>query len=252
MRAGNLHKTYRKNAVCTPVLLGVDFEVNQGEFLSIVGPSGCGKSTLIHLLGTLDKPDQGEVYFRNQRIDNLPSSQRDHLRNREFGFIFQFYHLLPELTTLENVLMPLMIRHSTLGWLTARWRAIKKAKDLLGKVGLGHRMNHLPKELSGGELQRTAIARALIGDPALLFADEPTGNLDESTGNGIFDTLRGLNQIDGVTIIMVTHNLDIASTTHRTIRLAAGQVESAEPAPARVHPWVFDPRNEGPLRQTGG
>lgn len=225
MSASNLHKTYRKNAISTPVLKGVDIAIEEGEFLSVVGASGSGKSTLMHLLGTLDKPDQGEIYFRGKRIDNLDADKRDKLRNNEFGFIFQFYHLLPELTALENVMIPLMIRNSPLSWLANGFGAKKRARELMDRVGLGHRLNHLPRELSGGEMQRTAIARALIGEPVLLFADEPTGNLDEDTGNEIVRLLRDLNERDRVTIIMVTHNLDIASGTHRTVKLVSGHVE---------------------------
>lgn len=228
MSARNLHKTYRKNAISTPVLKGVDVDILEGEFMSVVGASGSGKSTLMHLLGTLDNPDQGEIYFRGKRIDNLDATRRDHLRNHEFGFIFQFYHLLPELTALENVMIPLMIRNSPLSWLTGGSKAKKRAKDLMERVGLGHRLHHLPRELSGGEMQRTAIARALIGEPVLLYADEPTGNLDEETGNGIVRLLRDLNERDRVTIIMVTHNMEIASGTHRTVKLVAGHVEAPE------------------------
>lgn len=235
MFASNLQKTYRKNAISTPVLKGVDMEVAEGEFLSVVGASGSGKSTLMHLLGSLDKPDVGEIHYRGRRIDNLSSEKRDHLRNHDFGFIFQFYHLLPELSALENVMIPLMIRSSAFSWLGNGSKARKRAVTLMEKVGLGHRMNHLPKELSGGEMQRTAIARALIGNPALLFADEPTGNLDEDTGREIVELLRELNEIDNVTIIMVTHNLEIARGTHRIIKLVAGHVE----APAEQQPEIF-------------
>jgi len=157
MSASNLHKTYRKNAISTPVLKGVDIAIEEGEFLSVVGASGSGKSTLMHLMGTLDKPDQGEIYFRGKRIDNLDADKRDKLRNNEFGFIFQFYHLLPELTALENVMIPLMIRNSPLSWLANGFGAKKRARELMDRVGLGHRLNHLPRELSGGEMQRTAI-----------------------------------------------------------------------------------------------
>lgn len=235
MYAQNLHKIYRKNAISTPVLKGVDMEVAEGEFLSVVGASGSGKSTLMHLLGSLDKPDAGEIYYRGKRIDNLSADKRDHLRNHDFGFIFQFYHLLPELTALENVMIPLMIRSSVFSWLGNGSAARKRATTLMEKVGLGHRMHHLPKELSGGEMQRTAIARALIGNPALLFADEPTGNLDEDTGREIVQLLRELNEIDNVTIIMVTHNLEIARGTHRIIKLVAGHVD----VPLQQQPEAF-------------
>src|SRR5437016_9168587 len=215
LSAVNLHKTYRKNAVVVPVLGGLDLEVSPGEFLSIVGMSGSGKSTLLHLLGTLDRPDEGGVHLEGKRIDDLPARQRDQLRNQTFGFIFQFYHLLPELTAIENVLLPMMIAHSLLGWLGRRRRLRRRAADLLERVGLGHRLRHKPRELSGGEMQRAAIARALINQPRILLADEPTGNLDADTGADIIRLLRDLNQRDRLTIIMVTHNLDIVANTDR-------------------------------------
>ncbi len=232
LRATNLHKTYRKYAVSVPVLRGLDLEVHAGEFLSVIGVSGSGKSTLLHLLGTLDQPDKGSIYLDGKRIDNARAAVRDELRNQTFGFVFQFYHLLPELTTLENVLMPAMIRHSYLGWL-ARGRTIKKrARALLDRVGLGHRYRHRPRELSGGEMQRAAIARALISKPRVLLADEPTGNLDASTGGQIIEILRDLNRHDGLTIIMVTHNLDIVADTDRVVRLASGRIEDVADTPA--------------------
>src|SRR5205085_2835126 len=156
-----------------PVLRGLDLEVRPGEFLSIIGHSGCGKSTLLHLLGTLDRPDEGEVRLDGERIDNLPSVKRDQLRNQTFGFIFQFYHLLPEFTTLENVLLPEMIRHSVWRWFGRKRALWRRAEEILDRVGLSHRLKHRPRELSGGELQRAAIARALIAGPRVLLADEP-------------------------------------------------------------------------------
>jgi lipoprotein-releasing system ATP-binding protein len=225
LSAVNLHKTYRKNAVMVPVLRGLDLEVRAGEMLSVVGASGSGKSTMLHLLGTLDRPDLGEIRLAGQRIDNLPAERRDQLRNATFGFIFQFYHLLPELTTLENVLMPPMIGHSLLRWLRRRGTVKSRACELLERVGLGHRLRHKPCELSGGEMQRAAIARALINKPKILLADEPTGNLDADTGADIVRLLRDLNRTGGLTIIMVTHNLDIVAETDRVVRITQGRVE---------------------------
>ncbi len=225
LSAINLHKTYRKNAEKVEVLRGLDLDVCEGEFLSVVGASGSGKSTMLHLLGTLDAPDEGSIRLDGRRIDHLPAQQRDALRNRTFGFIFQFYHLLPELNTLENVLMPLMIGGSAWDWFGQRRRHRKRAAALLDKVGLSHRLRHKPRELSGGEMQRAAIARALVNQPRVLLADEPTGNLDADTGTHIVELLRDLNRNDGLTIIMVTHNLDIAARTDRLVRLAAGRVE---------------------------
>lgn len=224
LRAENLHKTYKRHAVQVRVLNGLNLEVKTGEFLSVVGASGSGKSTLLHLLGTLDAPDSGAIYLDGKRIDNLPARDRDTLRNRTFGYIFQFYHLLPELNTVDNVLMPAYIAHSTLGWFKgrAKWRA--RAEELLRKVGLGHRLKHRPRELSGGEMQRAAVARALLTHPRVLLADEPTGNLDADTGNEIVRLLRNLNRDEGVTIVMVTHNLDIVSATDRVVRMVGGVV----------------------------
>jgi lipoprotein-releasing system ATP-binding protein len=227
LTAINLHKTYRQDANVTPVLRGLDLEVVPGEFLSIVGLSGSGKSTLLHLLGTLDRPDEGEIRLDDNRIDDLPTDKRDRLRNQTFGFIFQFYHLLPELTVLENVLVPQMISHSVLGWLGHRRALRRRAEELMERVELSHRMHHRPRQLSGGEMQRAAIARALINRPRVLLADEPTGNLDEDTGAKIVSLLHDLNRQDGLTIVMVTHSREIAVGTDRVVRLAAGRVEAS-------------------------
>ena len=234
LRAENISKTYKRHAVQVRVLTGLDLEVQTGEFLSIVGASGSGKSTLLHLLGTLDAPDSGAIYLDGTRIDNLPARDRDLLRNRTFGYIFQFYHLLPELSTLANVLMPAYIAHSTIDWWKNRskWRA--RAEELLRKVGLSHRLKHRPRELSGGEMQRAAVARALLMHPRVLLADEPTGNLDAATGGDIVRLLRDLNRDEGVTIVMVTHNMDIVSATDRVVRMVGGVVTSDDikrPAP---------------------
>jgi lipoprotein-releasing system ATP-binding protein len=225
LTAENLHKTYSKDAVKVPVLRGLSLEVQVGEFVSVIGASGSGKSTLLHLLGTLDRPDEGVIRLAGERIDNLPSDRRDLLRNQTFGFIFQFYHLLPELNALENVLVPQMIAHSVFGWLRQRHPLRQRAAELLERVGLGQRLRHRPRELSGGEMQRAAIARALVNRPQILLADEPTGNLDAATGIEIVRLLRDLNRRDGLTIIMVTHNLEIAEESDRLIRIAEGRVK---------------------------
>jgi len=225
LAAIDLVKNYRKGEVEIPVLRGVNLGVRRGEFLAIVGQSGSGKSTLLHLLGTLDAPSDGEIHFEGRRIDNLPSSQRDTLRNRHLGMIFQFYHLLPELSMLENVLAPLMIAESAWGFFRRRRQHRTTATELLNLVGLGHRLKHKPRELSGGEMQRTAIARALVAAPRLLLADEPTGNLDHSTGREILDILRRLNQTQKLTIVMVTHDQTIANMADRIVRLADGCVQ---------------------------
>jgi lipoprotein-releasing system ATP-binding protein len=223
--ATDLYKSYRKGAVEVPVLRGVCLDVQHGELLAVVGQSGSGKSTLLHLLGTLDAPDRGEIHYGGQRIDNLPARARDHLRNRRFGMIFQFYHLLPELTTLENVLSPLMIADGFVSYLRHRRQHHTRAKELLEMLGLGHRLKHRPRELSGGEMQRAAIARALIARPDLLLADEPTGNLDAATGRDIIRLLRDLNVTNELTIVMVTHDQAIADHADRIVRLTGGRIE---------------------------
>lgn len=226
LQAVGLQKRYRKSQVEIPVLRGVDLSVRRGEFLAIIGQSGSGKSTLLHLLGTLDAPDSGEVRFAGERIDNLPIRRRDAIRNRQIGMIFQFYHLLPELTCLENVLTPLMISHGVWSYYRERRQHVARAKELLKLVGLDHRLKHRPRELSGGEMQRAAIARALISEPQVLLADEPTGNLDRETGEEILRILRTLNEQRALTIVMVTHDLSIARQADRLVRLSQGQVES--------------------------
>jgi lipoprotein-releasing system ATP-binding protein len=225
-----LEKGYRKGKNVVPVLHGVDVEAERGEFVAVIGASGSGKSTLLHVLGLLDGPDAGTVILDGRRIDNLPDRQRDVLRNRTFGFIFQFYHLLPELTALENVMMPQLIRHGVWSYLANRRTIRKEATGLLERVGLGHRLDHHPSELSGGELQRAAIARALAGGPSILLADEPTGNLDAVTGSTVLDLLRDLNRERGLTMIMVTHDQQIAQQADRVVRLAEGRIEEWAPS----------------------
>jgi len=217
-------KSYSKKRLAIPVLKGVNFSVRKGEFVSIVGQSGSGKSTLLHLLGTLDVPDAGEIYFGGERIDSLPSVRRDWLRNRSIGFIFQFYHLLPELTALENVLSPLMIRAGLLEYSFKRRKYRERAESLLGQVGLTHRLKHKPNELSGGEMQRTAIARALISGPQILLADEPTGNLDAASAKEVIQMLRQLCTLHKLTVILVTHDRDIAAVADRTVQMVDGTI----------------------------
>jgi lipoprotein-releasing system ATP-binding protein len=227
LKAQALTKTYRKGATLIPVLRGVDLDIRRGEFLAIIGQSGSGKSTLLHILGTLDSPDSGEVCYEGRRIDNLPLAQRDRVRNGQIGMIFQFYHLLPELTALENVLSPLMISSSAWSYWRRRREHTEKAKELLDVVGLSHRLKHRPRELSGGEMQRAAIARALISGPQVLLADEPTGNLDRGTGQEILEILGGLNREQKLTMVMVTHDPAIADRADRVVRLVEGRAERA-------------------------
>jgi lipoprotein-releasing system ATP-binding protein len=224
--AQGLHKAYRRGPLSVSVLKGVDFHARSGAITAIVGQSGSGKSTLLHLLATLDRPDEGEVHFEGKRIDNVSRQQRDTLRNRDIGMIFQFYHLLPELTMLENVMMPCMIGYNMWQYLRYRGELKRRAEELLNLVGLSHRMHHRPRELSGGEMQRTAIARALVAKPKLLLADEPTGNLDRETGEGIMQLLEFLNQRHKLTIVMVTHDEKVAARCDHVVSLVEGRVES--------------------------
>lgn len=223
LRAQNIYKKYRMGAVNLEVLKGVDLSVRAGEFCAIIGASGSGKSTLLHILGALDKPDSGSVEFDGRSITALSNGKLNKYRNSTVGFVFQFYHLLDELTVLENVLLPAMISSSMIGWL-GRHRAAKKyANELLERLGLAQRLLHKPYQLSGGERQRVAIGRALMNRPQLLLADEPTGNLDSATGNGILTILEDLNKA-GQTVVMVTHDPRIAQRAHRTVRLADGLI----------------------------
>jgi len=224
LSANNLYKTYQSGNLHVPVLSGVSLAVREGQFATIVGQSGSGKSTLLHLLGTLDHPDKGEIVMRKQRIDNLPAKQRDRLRNRDIGLIFQFYHLLPELNVLENVLVPFMIRYGVWRYWLQRRHHTQQAIELLERVGLGHRLHHRPNQLSGGERQRTAIARALVTNPSVLLADEPTGNLDAKSGNEVLQLLRDLSQRQQLTVVMVTHDEKIAQQADLIIRLCDGKV----------------------------
>jgi len=218
----HLKKTYQLGHANVPVLLDASLEVQQGEWVTILGSSGSGKSTVLHLLGGLDRPDEngGEVLFRGESVWGRSNKNINRYRNTEIGFVFQFYHLLPELTILENTTLPSMVGNSTMSTSAAR----ERATTLLEQFGLGHRLLHRPRELSGGERQRAAIARALINEPSILLADEPTGNLDEDTGNEILDVLRQLHQ-DGLTVVLVTHNMDIASRGDCIVHLRHGVIE---------------------------
>lgn len=223
----DLHKVYHKGSLKIPVLRGVHLTVQAGEFLAIVGQSGSGKSTLLHLIGSLDTATSGQILFEGRRIDNLPPRWRDRFRNSMVGIIFQFYHLLPELDTLENVLTPAMISASWWRYWRRRRAYREAAVKILQQVGLGDRLHHKPSELSGGEMQRAAIARALVAQPKLLLADEPTGNLDRQTGQEILHLLRSFNQQEHLTIVMVTHDPEIAAQADRVVRLVDGCVQPA-------------------------
>lgn len=224
-----IYKQYQSGTTTLDVLRGVDFKLEQGGFLAVVGQSGSGKSTLLHVMGLLDAPDSGEVWIDGQRIDNLPVREKDRLRNNSIGMVFQAYHLLPELTALENVLAPLLIRHGIFDWFSHKRAAQAHAEALLDRFGLSDRLHHRPRQLSGGEMQRVAIARALITKPQVLLADEPTGNLDEESGAGIIEALAELNRDNGLSIVLVTHDADIASQARGIVRLAAGTVDLINP-----------------------
>ncbi len=204
LEASGLEKSYRVGGSTLEVLRGVDLAVREGEILAILGTSGCGKSTLLHLLGWLDTPDAGQIIFDGQDRATLPNIERARLRNQVMGFVFQFYHLLPELSAVENVMMPTMIQHGRAAWRRHRGDARQRAQALLALVGLSGRMTHRPRQLSGGERQRVAIARALIHRPGLLLADEPTGALDSKTGVQIVDLLCELQRDSAMTIVVVT------------------------------------------------
>ena len=218
----NLHKTYQLGQTRIPVLCGASLKLFESQWITVLGSSGSGKSTMMHLLGGLDHPDEngGEVLFRGKRVWSQTNRQINEYRNNDIGFVFQFYHLLPELTVLENTMLPAMIGGSHASTLEAR----NRATSLLDQLGLQHRRIHRPRELSGGERQRVAIARALINNPSVLFADEPTGNLDEETGNEILDVLSRLHE-DGLSIVMVTHNNEIASRGDVVVHLRHGHLE---------------------------
>ncbi len=223
LRAEGLYKSYRMGAAQVRVLKGVELAVKTGEFVAVVGASGSGKSTLLHILGALDKPDKGLVKFEGTPLNRLSSGELNRFRNKMVGFVFQFYHLLDELNVSENVYLPAMVSKSILGWLGCRGRVKRRSRELLRQFGLAERAAHKPYQLSGGERQRVAIARALMNEPRLLLADEPTGNLDSETGNGILNVLEELNR-SGQTIVMVTHDERIARRAGRVITLADGKM----------------------------
>jgi len=225
LKADGLYKSYRMGTAGLSVLKGVDLAIKKGEFVAIVGVSGSGKSTLLHILGALDKPDKGTVRFDGRDLSTMSTGELNKFRNKKVGFVFQFYHLLDELNVLENVFLPAMAGSGVIGWLGARRWAKKRAKELLGRFGLGERARHKPYQLSGGERQRTALARALMNEPTLLLADEPTGNLDSATGDGILKVLEQLHRA-GQTIVMVSHDQRIAARAERIITLADGKIVS--------------------------
>ena len=227
LEATDLHKTYQLGKVPVPVLSGASLKVQRGEYLVVRGASGSGKSTLLHLLGGLDAADQGVIQFEGRLVQHASQPDRNRYRNQHVGFIFQFYHLLPELDILENVLVPRMVAQSFWAWKVHARAARKEAEAMLERVGLSHRVRHRPAELSGGERQRVAIARALINHPTLLLADEPTGNLDAVIGGEILQILTEFNAA-GQTIVMVTHDPDVAGRADRQVLLEQGRIRTPQ------------------------
>lgn len=212
----NIRKVYRTDTVETVAVNDISLNIDKGEFLSVMGPSGCGKSTLLNMIGLLDKPTKGHIRIDGQSTENLSDRQLAKFRNRKLGFIFQSYHLINDLRVADNVELPLLYRAAS-----GKERT-QLAAEALAKVGLSNRMKHFPTQLSGGQRQRVAIARAIVGQPEVILADEPTGNLDSAMGNEIMDLLLALNRKDGTTIVMVTHDENMAKRTHRLVRLFDG------------------------------
>ena len=216
IRLQNIEKVYRTDTVETLAINGINLDIAKGEFLSIMGPSGCGKSTLLNIIGLLNEPSKGNIQIDSQDISSYSDQKLAKFRNEKLGFIFQSYHLINDLQVLDNVELPLLYRNSS-----AKERK-RLATEALEKVGLSNRLKHFPTQLSGGQRQRVAIARAIVGNPQIILADEPTGNLDSAMGNEIMDILINLNQNEGTTIVMVTHDENMAHKTHRLVRLFDG------------------------------
>lgn len=212
-----INKIYRTNEIETVALENVNLEVNKGEFLSIMGPSGCGKSTLLNIMGLLDAPTSGTIQIAGVKIEGMKDKELAAFRNRNLGFVFQSFHLINSLNVLDNVEVPLLYRD-----VSVKERR-QRAEEVLQKVGLSHRMHHMPSQLSGGQCQRVAIARAIVGNPEIVLADEPTGNLDSKMGAEIMELLHKLNQEDGRTVVMVTHNEEQAKQTSRIVRFFDGR-----------------------------
>ncbi|MFQ0973931.1 lipoprotein-releasing ABC transporter ATP-binding protein LolD [Gilliamella sp. CG35] len=221
LTAKNLYKTYKEGKMVTEVLKNVSFDLHPQSLLAIIGSSGSGKSTLLHLLGGLDKPTSGEIIFKSQQLNQLSEQAKAKLRNQDIGFVYQFHHLLPDFTALENIAMPLLI-----GGVSPN-EAKKRAKDMLASVNLTNRAEHRPSELSGGERQRVAIGRALINNPSLVMADEPTGNLDKATADAIFDLLIKLNKEQGTAFLVVTHDLELAKKLDKQLVMSDGQLSES-------------------------
>lgn len=227
LEAIGIHKMFNHATKSLHVLKGLDFKIDQGEVVAIVGPSGAGKSTFLHILGCLDLPSDGQVLLNGEDVYALNDRKRAKIRNEQFGFVFQFYHLLAEFSALENVILPLGVNSGNIQLTDFE----EKGKEILNRVGLKDRFDHKPNQLSGGEQQRVAIARALINEPQIILCDEPTGNLDSETGGEIIDLLMNLNKENKQTLVIVTHDSHIAQMSHRSIRMCDGilQTEKMQP-----------------------
>jgi lipoprotein-releasing system ATP-binding protein len=218
LRVSGLKKTFSKNGVEINVIKGIDIDISEGDFITIMGPSGAGKSTFLHILGTLDKPSEGDIFFRDRNVKGFTEDEESKFRNEKVGFVFQFYHLLQDFNVIENIMMPLLIRRLSPA------EALAKAENFLEIMGLKHRRDHKPGELSGGEQQRVAIARALINEPEIILADEPTGNLDRKTGKEVLDYLLSINERLSSTLILVTHDPEIGSIGERKLKMVDGEL----------------------------
>jgi len=218
LKVTGLSKSYHGSSGTLDILKDVDFNLHRGEFLAVVGESGSGKSTLLQILGTLDDPDAGDAYLAGQSIFDLSQRERARLRNLSIGFVYQSHHLIPELSALENVMLPLLVRGE------CKHKAEKDSVDLLQRLGLEERLSHVPAKLSGGEAQRVAVARALVGKPSLLLVDEPTGNLDEATAQSVFQAMQLLCEEEGTAVVMVTHSMTLAGQVDRVLCLKQGKL----------------------------
>ena len=222
LEAVNLRKSFFKGDEEVKVLTGVNLKVRNSETLAIIGPSGTGKTTLLQIMGLLDQPSAGEIIIKGETLSTISDKQTSRLRNRFFGFVYQFHHLINEFSALENTMMPLLVRRESIS------QAREAARELLDEIGLSNRLHHKPSELSGGECQRVAVARALIGKPSVVLADEPTGNLDPGTAEKVFDGLLTLNQSIGSSLIVVTHNHGLADTLDRQVLLDQGRIKEQQ------------------------
>jgi putative ABC transport system ATP-binding protein len=220
LSAHDVRKTYAGGETPVEAVRGVDLAVAPGEFVALMGPSGCGKSTLLHLCGAMDRPTSGRILFEGTALDALDDDRLTRVRRERLGFVFQFFNLLPTLTAIENVALPLLLAGRPHG------QAETRARSLIERVGLAHRADHFPQQLSGGEMQRCAIARAIVHEPPLLVADEPTGNLDSETGARILDLLCEINRDLGVSLLLATHAADVAAAAHRTVHMRDGRISS--------------------------